>query len=57
MRIESLADHPYLIAKIAKLLHEEWSAFPPWASLPIIEARLLAGAQLKQPPFTLVQRA
>lgn len=54
MRIEPLADHPYLIAKIAKLLHEEWSDFPPWASLPIIEARLLAGAQLKQPPFTLV---
>ena len=54
MRIEPLAHHPQLIAKIAKLLHEEWSAFPPWASLPAIEARLLAGAQLRHAPFTLV---
>lgn len=54
MRIDPLADHPYLIAKIAKLLHEEWGAFPPWASLTVIEARLLAGAQLRHAPFTLV---
>ncbi len=54
MRIESLAEHKYLISKIAKLLHEEWAAFPPWDALPAIEARLLAGAQLHHAPFTLV---
>lgn len=54
MRIEPLADHPHLISKVAKLLHEEWGAFPPWSSLPAIEARLLAGAQLRHAPFTLV---
>jgi predicted N-acetyltransferase YhbS len=54
MRIEPLADHPHLIATIAKLLHEEWSAFRPWASLRAIEARLLASAQLHHAPFTVV---
>ena len=54
MRIEPLADHQYLIGEIAKLLHEEWGAFPPWASLPTIKARLTAGAQLHRAPFTTV---
>lgn len=54
MRIEPLADHQHLIAKIAKLLHEEWGDFQQWTSLPAIEARLLAGAQLSHAPFTLV---
>ena len=54
MRIEPLADHPHLIGEIAKLLHEEWGTFPPWASLPAIEARLTAGAQLHRAPFTAV---
>jgi GNAT superfamily N-acetyltransferase len=54
MRIEPLADHPHLIVEIAKLLHEEWGAFPPWASLPAIEVRLTAGAQLHDVPFTVV---
>lgn len=54
MRIEPLANHPHLIGEIAQLLHEEWGAFPPWASLPAIEARLTAGAQLHHAPFTTV---
>jgi len=54
MRIEPLADHPHLIGEIAQLLYEEWGAFAPWASLPAIEARLTAGAQLHRAPFTTV---
>jgi len=54
MRIEPLADHQHLILEIAKLLHEEWGAVPPWASSPAIEARLTAGAQWHRAPFTTV---
>jgi GNAT superfamily N-acetyltransferase len=54
MRIELLADHRHLITKIAAFLHGEWGAFPPWASLPTIEARLAAGSQSHGVPFTLV---
>ncbi len=54
MRIELLADHRHLITKIAALLHDEWGAFPPWASLLAIEERLAAGSQSYKAPFTLV---
>lgn len=54
MRIEPLASHQELVPAIAKHLHQEWGALPPWASLPDIEQRLAGQLNIGRAPFTLV---
>lgn len=54
MHIFPLCQQPECHREIARLLHSEWSDFPAWSSLPVIEQRLLERNQNESGSFTFV---
>lgn len=54
MDIQDLHDSPHLVARVAKLLHTEWSAFTRWSVLSSIEACLTQRTNAPDAAFTLV---
>ena len=54
MRSEPLNQHHQHIPQLAHLMHQEWHAFAPWASIAAIEARLLHAASAAMLPYAFI---